>query len=1018
MRSENHRFNSVQRQMSACTPRRPIRFRVFFLSAILPIVLALVCVTNTAHAQLHRIPIETLTRASVGSTLHYDLPTVGRVPFNVVKKETHPTGVLSVLVRRLATFLDDATERDYIMFTIGQESAYATAYIDGEMFNMRPISGVERNLVQFASDSETAELPKFGRSLSDDVVMPTDPVTGDPISIGRRIATTSSPNPESQGGDRSKAGTSVQAVVDVLYVYSPEYASGFSSQAALDAQIQSFIDYANVAYTNSNIKITLRRVGAAWTTPIAYPATSDNLPALVDMQAGNGAFSGLKALRDQYGADIVVFIRPYLFSYTSAGIANLTGYGYTNESERAFALTTSSASSPNPWLHSHEVGHVFGAMHSRVNANPPSGPFEEFGYGFNVAGSFATILSYAVPKVPFYSNPDVARCGPASQACGTPTDNNARVLNETRCRIGNYRRTTDSSFATGTVSMVSKSIEGTYYEGDARTLTVTARRSGGSCGNARAYVDLRLGVSDCPSGAACSNPGATDFTLSATGRLQAVNVGYVEWADGDDTDKTFSISILNDTIPEDGVERLWVGLYGSDYASPTNLMAIRIVDDDRLVNGECGFFAAGPQVVHSMQPKDDINRPLCSQGAPSAVSGVGPWSWTCRGFAGGTTASCSGQTIGIGSCTIGTIGSTTPISGAIGAGCLAAQSPNNNAKYYAFTLAKPSDVKIDLTSTFDNQLFLNSGATLYGDGIAANDDSDGKNARIISKNLAPGDYTIVAATGPGANPGGTFTLALKVVSSDPNSDDDADGIPYAAETGEGRDPFTKDNAIFAGQHPNSNRWFAMQQYRDFLAREGESAGISSWTTLLANNAQSRAQVTRGFFDSQEFQGAYAPLVRLYLTYFNRVPDYGGLTGWVGASTSGASLASISQSFASSPEFTLTYGPISNAQFVTLCYQNVLSRAPDTAGFNHWLNQLSSGALTRGQVMLGFSESDEFKALSYNRVAATMAYVGLLRRSPESGGFASWLSGLNAGGSVTDMLGGFINSQEYRNRFLP
>jgi hypothetical protein len=262
------------------------------------------------------------------------------------------------------------------------------------------------------------------------------------------------------------------------------------------------------------------------------------------------------------------------------------------------------------------------------------------------------------------------------------------------------------------------------------------------------------------------------------------------------------------------------------------------------------------------------------------------------------------------------------------------------------------------------------------------------------------------------------TTGTIVEQIDPTSDDDGDSIPYAVELAEGRDPSVKDNAIFTGMHANSNRWFAMQQYRDFLAREGDAVGITAWTNFLGNASASRAQATRGFFDSAEFQNAFAPLARLYLSYFNRYPDYAGLNGWVQARKNGQGLDTISQSFASSAEFTLRYGSVSNDQFVTLAYQNVLGRAPDTAGYNHWLNLLTTNQMTRGQVMLGFSESQEFRNSSYNEVAVTMAYVGLLRRSPDPVGYLSWLSGLDGGSSVTALLAGFIDSQEYRNRFLP
>ena len=44
------------------------------------------------------------------------------------------------------------------------------------------------------------------------------------------------------------------------------------------------------------------------------------------------------------------------------------------------------------------------------------------------------------------------------------------------------------------------------------------------------------------------------------------------------------------------------------------------------------------------------------------------------------------------------------------------------------------------------------------------------------------------------------------------------------------------------------------------------------------------------------------------------------------------------------------------------YQNVLGRDADSSGLNYWLGQLSSGAETRYEVLLGFAESAENKAL--------------------------------------------------------
>ena len=248
-------------------------------------------------------------------------------------------------------------------------------------------------------------------------------------------------------------------------------------------------------------------------------------------------------------------------------------------------------------------------------------------------------------------------------------------------------------------------------------------------------------------------------------------------------------------------------------------------------------------------------------------------------------------------------------------------------------------------------------------------------------------------------------------SIDPAGDDDGDGLANRVEYREGRNPRVKDNDVFGDA-----RLFAMQQYRDFLGREGDPLGIGFWTRAIEIAGQPRVQQVQSFFDSAEFGATVAPVVRLYLASFARVPDYGGLQFWIGRFHAGELLGDIAQSFAVSAEFMATYGTLDDAAFVTQLYRNVLERDPDATGLQFWTGQLRS--MTRGGVMLAFSEGAEFRAKSRNPVLATMAYAGLLRRSPEPGGYASWVAFLDSGRAEAELLDAFITAPEYRERFLP
>ena len=254
---------------------------------------------------------------------------------------------------------------------------------------------------------------------------------------------------------------------------------------------------------------------------------------------------------------------------------------------------------------------------------------------------------------------------------------------------------------------------------------------------------------------------------------------------------------------------------------------------------------------------------------------------------------------------------------------------------------------------------------------------------------------------------------LSIIVNPTGSDSDGDSLPNVVEAVEGTNPAVKDNAVFT-----NTRLFAMQQYRDFLGREGDSEGITYWTGQLNSSLLNRAQVIEQFFNSNEFQIGTAPITRLYMAYFLRIPDYEGLNYWLNQYRTGQSLPSISAEFAGSSEFINRYGSLNNADFVTLVYQNVLGRAPDQEGFNYYVTRLNSGAVTRGGMMLEFSESAENKNRTYNKVYVTQMYVGLLRRVPEQAGYAQWVGQLDSGTPGINLINSFMGLAEYRNRFLP
>ena len=157
----------------------------------------------------------------------------------------------------------------------------------------------------------------------------------------------------------------------------------------------------------------------------------------------------------------------------------------------------------------------------------------------------------------------------------------------------------------------------------------------------------------------------------------------------------------------------------------------------------------------------------------------------------------------------------------------------------------------------------------------------------------------------------------------------------------------------------------------------------------------------------------APVARLYLAFFGRAPEPAGLDYWVDRIDSGtATLASVSSFFAGSAEFKATYGNTTNTQFVTLVYQNVLDRNPDAAGLAYWKGRLDGGTITRGNLMVAFSESAEGRAHMKGEVAVIDVWTAVLDDQPTMPEVDRFAGHVDAGGTAGDIAVMLFASEAY------
>src|SRR4249919_1193257 len=113
------------------------------------------------------------------------------------------------------------------------------------------------------------------------------------------------------------AAATAAVTVDVALGYTTAYAAELGGDSQAVTRLQNLVDITNQAYANSQINAQVRLVR---TLSVAYADATDNGDALSKLsgyQAGTGtmptdpAFAGLRAARDQYGADLVSLVRRF-----------------------------------------------------------------------------------------------------------------------------------------------------------------------------------------------------------------------------------------------------------------------------------------------------------------------------------------------------------------------------------------------------------------------------------------------------------------------------------------------------------------------------------------------------------------------------------------------------------------------------------------------------------------------------------------------------------------------------------
>jgi hypothetical protein len=208
-----------------------------------------------------------------------------------------------------------------------------------------------------------------------------------------------------------------------------------------------------------------------------------------------------------------------------------------------------------------------------------------------------------------------------------------------------------------------------------------------------------------------------------------------------------------------------------------------------------------------------------------------------------------------------------------------------------------------------------------------------------------------------------------------------------------------------------------QAWRPWTSAANAVDDLYGWLTGTAPSASQRAswiaQLDAGTVQLGDLVAALRrgtdattnvdPTARLYSAYLTRIPDRSGLNYWLGRRRAGSTLFRISSQFAGSSEFERRYGSLTNRQFVQQVYANVLGRPADASGLEFWTRRLDTKRVGRGQVMINFSESNEYQRTQADAVDAAIVHIHVLGRAPSAVERDAFVAQLDADVALADLV---------------
>lgn len=210
------------------------------------------------------------------------------------------------------------------------------------------------------------------------------------------------------------------------------------------------------------------------------------------------------------------------------------------------------------------------------------------------------------------------------------------------------------------------------------------------------------------------------------------------------------------------------------------------------------------------------------------------------------------------------------------------------------------------------------------------------------------------------------------------------------------------NSVVLTYAPTQHAELVTAVYKAVLDRPPDPAGLAHFVQAL-DTGTSYTEVASEVLYSTEQRGREVDA--LFATYLHRAADPAGRTHWISELSAGLSETDAALQFITSPEYNHLHPD--DSSFVAALYNDVLGRAADASGLDHWVGAAQNG-LSHGVIANTFLHS-----LEASQRTVTEFYSQYFGRAPDVAGLAFWSQMLETGAAAPDDVElAFLASDEF------